>query len=124
MARTPKDQRDAPRTEQPETLAEMLFHLSDPARRRELEEYRIEFEAIYGCTDLTRRYTSTWPEAEQDWLIEHDTRAYFNGLPPFAKAYVKGKMQIAAADGSLDDMPDCLLRLFVSGQMLLDHEIA
>ena len=101
----------------PETLAEILVYLSDTAKRRELEEFRIEYEALNGPTDLTRRYTSIWPEAQRDWLIRHDVKAYFDGLPPFAKAYFRGKMQLAARDGKLDDMPDNFLQLYVSGGM-------
>ena len=107
---------------QPETLAEMLFYLSDPAKRRELEEYRIEYEAVHGPTNLTKRYTSTWPREQQDWLITHDTKSYFDGLPPFAKAFLKGKMQAAAQEGDLDSMPANLLRLYCSHEMRLDCE--
>jgi hypothetical protein len=107
---------------QPETLAEMLFYAPDAAQRKQLEEYRIKYEATYGPTDLTKRYTSTWPTEQQDWLITHDSKAYFNGLPPFVKAYLKGKMQIAAGKGKLDDMPDHMLHLYCSGGMHLDCE--
>jgi hypothetical protein len=123
MARTPSKDVGQQHFDQPETLAEMLFvYLADPMKRRELEEYRVEFEAVHGPTDLTKRYTSTWPQAQQDWLIKNDTKRYFDGLPPFAKAYLRGKMEIAALDGKLDDMPDNLLRLFIERQMTLDHE--
>jgi hypothetical protein len=107
----------------PETLAEMLFYLSDPAKRKQLEEYRIEFEARFGPTDLTLRYTSTWPEEEQDWLIEHDTQRFFDGLPPFAKAFLKGKVEIALRKGNGDSMPDNFLRLYIAGGMKLDLEV-
>jgi len=120
MARTPEDLRK--RIEQPRTLAEMLFYLSDPDKRKELEQYRVDYEAEFGETDLTKRYTSTWPAEQQKWLMEHDMRRYFDGLPPFVKAYFKGKMQLAAREGRLDDKPDALLKLYVSGQMLLDGE--
>ena len=72
MARKPEDLRK--RIAQPRTLAEMLLYLPDPARRVELEKYRIEYEALFGETDLTKRYTSTWPEEQQDWLMKHDMK--------------------------------------------------
>jgi hypothetical protein len=122
MARTPNDSKDAARDRSPETLAEMLFFLPDPAKRRELESYRLKFEVVHGPTDLGRRYTSTWPKAHQDWLIDHDAKRWFDGLPPFAKGYLRGKMEIAASRGTLDNMPDNLLRLYTAKLMKLDHE--
>ncbi len=122
MARMPSSGQGSPKPNVPETLAELLFYLPDLDNRRELEKYRIDYEAVHGRTSLTKRYTSTWPVAQQEWLIRHDPKRYFDGLPPFAKAYIKGKMQIAASDGSLDNSPDHLLKLFVSGQMRLDCE--
>jgi hypothetical protein len=118
MARTP----DYRAREATATLAETLFYLSDPAKRHELEEFRIEYESVHGQTDLTKRYTSIWPAAQQAWLMKHDLKRYFEGLPPFAKAYLKGKIQAAAQDGNLDDMPDGYLRIFISKQMRLDCE--
>lgn len=110
-------------SDKPETLAEMLFFRhGDPKRRRELEEFRLEYEALHGPTDLTRRYTSTWPTEQQNWLLKHDAKSYFDGLPPFAKEYTRSRMVIAARKGNLDDMPNSLLRLFIQKQMVLDHE--
>jgi len=104
----------------PETLAELLFYLDDPKQRRELESYRIKYEAVHGPTDLTRRYTSTWPVEAQRWLWRNDVKSYFDGFPPFAKAYIKGKMELAAASGELDNELDEYVRLFVQGNMQLD----
>jgi hypothetical protein len=104
-------------TGQPETLAEMLFFLSDATKRHELEEFRKKYEAVNGPTDLTKRYTSTWPQAHQDWLVINDTKRWFDGLPPFVRAYLRGKMELVAHEGRLDDMPDELVRLYASGGM-------
>jgi hypothetical protein len=120
MARTPR--KTANDYSKLQTLAELLFYLPSRELRRELESYRIAFEEEHGKTDLTKRYTSTWPIEQQRWLLKHDTKRYFDGFPPFAQAFLKGKMQIAAAAGSLDDTPSHFLRLFVSGQMNLDCE--
>lgn len=121
MARKPEDLRK--RIAQPRTLAEMLLYLPDPARRVELEKYRIEYEALFGETDLTKRYTLTWPEEQQDWLMKHDMKRYFDGLPPFAKAFFKAKMETAARNGCLDDKPDEFIELYVARQMKLDHDV-
>jgi hypothetical protein len=121
MARRPEDDSDEGHPT-PETLSELLFSFSSPAARKQLEEYRIAFEAIYGPTDLTRRYTCTWPRWQQEWLMEHDHKSWFDGLPPFLKAYLRGKMDLAAEEGKLDDMPDNYIKLYVSKQMTLDHE--
>ncbi len=102
------------------TQAELLFPLPEPSARKQLEEYRIEYEAAYGPTDLTRRYTSTWPVEHQNWLITHETRRYFDGLPPFVKSWIKGKLLTAADRGKLDDVPDEYLRLFLKKEMRLD----
>ena len=120
MSRSPSNTELHDSQPTPGTLAELVFYLPDAARRRQLEAFRIKYEALNGPTDLTKRYTSTWPQAHRDWLIQNDPKRYFDGLPPFAKAFLKGKMEIAARDGNLDDMPDAFLRLFVSGQMELD----
>ncbi len=117
------DGQDAAENNESQTLAEMLFYLDTPAKRRQLEEYRIEFEEVFGPTDLTRRYTSTWPPAQQEWLIRYDAKRWFDGLPPFAKAFLRAKMEIAARKGTLDNMPDNLLRLYMSRGMILDHEV-
>lgn len=117
MAGTPPKTFQHQRPERPKTLAEMFLYLSDPAKRQELEQFRKDYEALNGPTDLTKRYTSTWPEAEQEWLFQNDTKRWFDGLPPFARAYLRGKMEIAAREGDLDDMPDKLLRLYVRGAM-------
>lgn len=106
----------------PQTLAEMLLPVSDPAHCRFLEQFRIIYEERFGPTDLTKRYTSTWPEAQQNWLLKNHPKLYFDGLPPFAKAFIRGNMRVAARDGTLDDMPDGMLELYVRGQMVLDHE--
>ena len=119
----PQSSRPQSDSEEPETLAEILLYRSpNPETRRRLEKFRIDFEAIHGPTDLTRRYTSTWPVAHQRWLIKHDFKRYFDGLPPFGKAYLRAKMEIAASEGKLDDMPDGLLRIFIEKQMILEHE--
>jgi hypothetical protein len=123
MAGTPDEECNSQRSARPETLAETLFYIADPARRKELEEFRIKYEAAYGPTDLTRRYTSTWPKPDQDWLLTHEPKRWFDGLPGFVKAFVRGKMQLAAGDGRLDDMPDSFVRLYVSRELKLDGEV-
>jgi hypothetical protein len=118
--------KDAPgqnKSDQPETLAEMLvLDAGNEQQRRQLEEYRIKFEAVHGPTDLTKRYTSTWPAEQQHWLMRNDIKRYFDGLPPFVKAFYRGQMEIQAREGNLDVMPDNWLRLFAKKQMILDHE--
>lgn len=104
----------------PQTLAEILFWQDSPTLRKELEQFRVSYESEFGETDLTKRYTSTLPRAQQIFLIENFPKRFFDGLPPFVKAYWKGKMQSAAKEGRLDNWPDQLLRLFIQGQMQLD----
>jgi hypothetical protein len=108
-------------TKPPETVAEIFLYLPDPAKRQELEKFRIEYEALNGPTDLTRNYTSMWPQPQRDWLFENHTQLWFDGLPRFAQAYLRGKGELAARDGRLDDFPDNLLQLYVSGGMNPRH---
>ena len=116
MAQTSREGRDGQEA-RPTTLAQMLFPLSDPEQRRQLEKFRLEFERVHGPTDLTRRYTSTWPAEEQVWLRQHDLSQYFNGLPTFAQAWLHAKMKLAASSGNLDGMPDAWIELFAAGGM-------
>lgn len=100
-----------------------MFRFPNLERRRELEEYRIRFEAEHGPTDVTRIYTSMWPKAEREWLFKNDTKRWFGGLPPFAKGFLRDTMDVMASEGNLDSVPNRLLKLYVSKQMFLDHEI-
>jgi hypothetical protein len=100
-----------------QTFAEALYYFTNPELRLELERFRKQYELIHGQTDLTLRYTSTWPRSQQEWLIENDMRRYFEGLPPFVQAYFKSKLTLAARLGNLDDMPSHLVSLYLSGNM-------
>lgn len=102
------------------TLAQALFPLTSSSARQAVERFRVSYEQFHGPTDITRRYTSIWPADEQRWMIAHETKAYFDGLPPFAKAWVKSQIEKASEAGRLDDVPDDYLRLFLSRQMRLD----
>ena len=57
------------------TLAELVLRLHTASLRRELEDFRIKYEARFGETDLTKRYTSMLPSRDQDWLIENHPEA-------------------------------------------------
>jgi hypothetical protein len=102
------------------TLAEILVPMSDPVQQTELERYRVKYEAVHGPTDLTRRYTSTWPLNDQAWLVAHEPKRWFEGLPPFGRAYFLGKIQAAAKEGNLDAIPDEFISLFIKGELRLD----
>jgi hypothetical protein len=71
----PIQEKTAERQDQ-KTLAELFCRFPDPRARRELEEFRIKFEAEFGETDITKHYTTTVPKADQDWLIEHHPKRY------------------------------------------------
>lgn len=99
------------------TLAEMVHFVKSPKLRRELEAFRIAYEEKFGETDLTKRYTSTWPTAQQEWLLEYYPKRYWDGLPPFVQAFLKEKMIGIQKAGTLDDAPHSFLRLYLSRQM-------
>lgn len=102
------------------TLAEFLCTLPTLEMRRDLEAFRIQYEAEHGETDLTRRYTCTWSPNAQEWLIRNYPKRFWDGLPPFLQAFLKSKMRAAARDGRLDDKPDVLIRLFLTGEMTIN----
>ena len=99
------------------TVAETLFYLEDPKRRLELEQFRIDYEKKHGPTDLTKRYTCTWPAEGQEILREQDPKAYFEGFPDFVKAYIKRFAEKRKEIGVLDETPDDLLELLIRGQV-------
>lgn len=102
------------RPRQPSSLAEVVCDLGTPKLRKELENFRIQYERAHGPTDLTRRYTSTLPVPVQDWLLDNHPQRYWDGLPPFAQEFLRNKLLGAAQDGSLDDMPEAFVKLFVN----------
>ena len=105
-----------------QTLAELFLRLDTAQMRRELEEFRIKYEAEFGETDLTKRYTSTLPSEQQEWLLANHSRRYWDGLPPFAQAFLREKMRHAHGNGKLDDMPANLLRLYLTGKMTVGSD--
>ena len=120
MRQRPPEKNRQPIDGEPETLSEIVFPLA-LAREyfHDLEEFRVQYENSHGKTDITRRFTSTLPVAHQRWLLTHEPKIWFEGLPEFIQAYLKTNMQLAARDGNLDDTPTELMQLFVSGQMNL-----
>jgi len=99
------------------TIAGLLAQFPTPELNRELDKFRINFEARFGETDLTKRYTSTWPQDQQEWLLANHPRRYWLGLPPFVQAFMKEKMRMAQRAGKLDDMPESFLALYLNGNM-------
>jgi len=104
-----------------QTLAELFCRFPDPRARRELEEFRIKFEAEFGGTDITKHYTTTLQKEDQEWLMEHHPKRYWDGLPPFVQAFLRAKVVAAHQVGKLDDMPNAILRLYLSGQLTVEY---
>ncbi|HTU90880.1 MAG TPA: hypothetical protein VMF69_12455 [Gemmataceae bacterium] len=103
------------------TLAEMFCRFPDPRARRELEEFRIKFEGEFGETDITKRYTTQLRKEDQEWLMQHHPKRYWDGLPPFVQEFIRNKVVAAHQVGKLDDMPNEFLRLYLSGQMTVGY---
>jgi hypothetical protein len=102
------------------TLAGMLYRCTDPEVQQELEQFRIEYEQENGPTDLTKRYTSLWPEVQQAWMIENQQKRYWDGLPEFVQAFIRGKMERAHQAGTLENQPDSrLITLYLQKQMTI-----
>ncbi len=83
------------------TLTDYLCYRSNRQDRLALDQFRKDFEAIHGPTDLTKAYTSMWPEAVQRWLYEHEPGRWLDGLPPFAQAFFRERVVTAGEDGAL-----------------------
>ena len=96
------------------SLTSLVFRFRSIELQNELEKFRREYEQKFGETDLTKRYTSTLPTDQQEWLLAHEPRRYWQGLPPFVQAYLTMRMQQARKTGTLDNMPEALLQLYIS----------
>ena len=99
------------------TISDHLAYFPHPQTRATVEEFRLAWERENGPVDLTRRYTSQLPPDEADWLIEHDPKRYFDGLPEFVKWYLRELFKANARNGSLDSITSPLMIVFVSGGM-------
>lgn len=108
-------QRSMARTDQ--TLAEMLFYLNDRSERTNLEVFRINYETEHGRTDLTKRYTSTWPPHQQEWLLDTKPQLWFDGLPPFIQSYIRQRVVALVEDGVFEhcDTKTCRLDRIQTG---------
>jgi hypothetical protein len=101
-----------------EGLGSLLYWFKEPSVRRQLEQFRVKYEKEFGPTDITKRYTSLWPEKDQTWMVKNELKRYWDGLPPFVQAFMKGRMDAAHRAGTLENEPDSnLLRLYLQRQM-------
>lgn len=89
----------------------------DSPARAPLERCRIEYEAAHGPTDPTQYYTSMRPLEEQCWLLENHPTLFWDGLPPFFRAYLERTFENRRNAGSLDDLPDLWLRAYQAGAL-------
>lgn len=99
------------------TISDLLFPVSDPELREQIETYRVGWEKAFGKTDVRLRYTSQLPAEERELLKQQDPQRYFDGLPPFMKDFIRGKMDNAKKNQHLDYMPTLYLQLYLSGGM-------
>src|SRR5438552_19081483 len=97
-------------------LASTICCFEDAELREELEKFRVSYERASGVTtDLTRRYTCTWPTEQQHWLLEKHQARVFEGWSSFVRACYTAKMSNARRCGRLDDMPGRMLALYGHG---------
>ena len=99
------------------SISALLVPWATPEQLQELERHRVAWEAKHGPTDLTRYYTSRWPNDEQSRLYGLDFKAYFEGLPEYFQDMLRNRMKHAAAQGKTDDMPDEYIRLYCLNHM-------
>lgn len=99
------------------SLTEFLFPLDDPDVSADLEQFRVDYERRFGPTDVGRIYTSMLPKERREWLFEHFPEHYWNGLPPYAQAFLIRRIKSAASDGKLDLVSDSFLSLYSQGKL-------
>ena len=80
-----------------------------------LETYRLRWEDVNGPTDLTKYYSSRWPQPEQVALIRTDFRAYVSALPPFLVDWIDRDLRAALEAGPSAEIADKFIRLFNLG---------
>jgi hypothetical protein len=94
-----------------------------PAKSLEaVDRYRRNFEKEWGPTDLTRHYTSMLPIDQHNWLFNNAPKRYWDGLPKFYQGFMRGQAEAAAAEGSLDNWPDPLVKIYMQRQMTIKGE--
>lgn len=64
--------------------------------------FHARYQSSHGPTDLTKRYTSTWPTSSQQWLFEHRPQEWFDGLPPFAKSFLAKRVSSLIEAGKIE----------------------
>ena len=94
------------------SISQLLVPWADDDLLQQLEQSRIAWEKRNGPTDLTRRYTSMWPRNDRDALAAINPQAFFDGLPQFFQQLLRTSARQAARNGSLDDLPDTIIRLY------------
>lgn len=99
------------------TLAGLLMPQFSLESHQELEEFRIEYEAEHGPTDLTKVYTPQLPDEVREWLISNDPERYMDGMPPFGRAYLVMKFKSMVRTKTLDDLEPAIIRLQASGYL-------
>lgn len=98
-------------------LSDLVFCPRNPAKRKALDEYRAKYEAEHGPTDLTRRYTTMWPDIEQNWLMKHYPDRYIEGLPPFAHSFMMKTLESSAKEGRLEEWPEKFVAYYIRKRM-------
>lgn len=83
----------------------------------ELEDYRLEFELLHGPTSVTDSYTSSLSASEQSHLLRNEPGAYWNGLPPYVRSFLRERIEGSAREGNLDSLSDAWIRAYISGHL-------
>jgi len=96
----------------------MVFHMPTHELRKELEQFRIQWEEKHDRhIDLTKRYTSQLPTEEREWLFLHYPYRFAEGLPEFARAYLYSKVELAKSTGNMNELATGYVRLFDAGAL-------
>lgn len=106
-----------------ELSTKALFPTNNPDLLQRIDEFRREYELLHGPTPTNIRYTTQMRWDDQLTMYVSDPSRYFAGMPPFVIAYYEDIVRDHANSGSLDDVPDRFLEVYMKNKGSLTPKI-
>lgn len=100
-----------------------LFHAPTPAIHRRVHEFRLEFEKLYGRTDLSIPWSSSLSTIAQNALYRRDPNQYYMLCPPFLIAYYEMVCAEALREGNFEDCGHRLVQVIVKNKGRLPRSL-
>jgi hypothetical protein len=99
------------------TLTQYLCPHLDEQLSRDLEVYRIDYEAEHGRTDIAKQYTTQLPPKDQTWLMDNHIDHFMDGLPPYVRDFQLRIAEQAMQEGRLDNKPAVFIDYFLRNRL-------